>query len=321
MEWTLLLSVLIPILLLIILHYRIQKATRPRLPPGPKGWPIFGNMFDLGNMPHRTLAGLKQKYGPVLWIKIGSINTLVLQNSQTAAELFKNHDITFVERSITEAMKVHDFHKGSLSLASYGNYWRIMKRIMTVEMLVNKKINESISVRKKCVDDLISWIEKEAAESIYDNNSNGGKNSRGIKLSHFVFLASFNMLGNLMLSKDLVDPQSQEGSEFFSAMISLMEWAGHPNIVDVFPWLKWLDPQGLKRRAERDMSKIIKIVSKFVKERLEERRQQQESSSSSEIKKDYLEVLLKYNGNQNDGQIKIADRELNIIIMVTNYLV
>ncbi|XP_022862414.1 cytochrome P450 76A2-like [Olea europaea var. sylvestris] len=283
---------------LVLLRQRM-KSKSMRLPPGPPGWPVFGNMFQLGAMPHKTIANLRKEYGPVVWFRIGSINTMAVLTAKAATELFKNHDITFVERTITEVMKSNGFNKAALSLAPYGAYWRVMKRIMTVEMLVNKRINETVSIRQRCINDMIQWIEKE---------SDSAKESGGIHLARFVFLASFNMLGNLMLSRDLVDPQSEEGSEFFTAMMGLMEWSGHPNIVDLFPWLKWLDPQGLKRKMDRDQGITLKVVAGFVAERLKERQDGKE-------KKDYLEVLLQFEGNGKDEPEKISNHALNIIIM------
>lgn len=277
-----------------------RRSTTGRLPPGPPGWPVFGNMFDLGSMPHITLAGLRKDYGPVVWLRIGSINTMVLLTAEAATELFKNHDANFAERTITEVMKVHDFNKAAVSLAPYGQYWRVMKRVMTVEMLVQKKINETTAIRRRCIADMVEWIGKEATVDT----------AAGIHVARFVFLASFNMLGNLMLSRDLVSPESAEGSEFFAAMIELMEWSGHPNIVDLFPWLKRLDPQGLRRKAEEGMGRTMKIVGQFVAERLKEQ-------NVAEGKKDFLEVLLASEGNgRENGGDKISDHDLNIMIMV-----
>ncbi|XP_075507759.1 cytochrome P450 76A1-like [Primulina tabacum] len=286
--------------ILFLLRHQRRSPTR-RLPPGPPGWPVFGNMFDLGSMPHKTLAGLQKDYGPVVWLRIGSINTMVLLTAETAAELFKNHDANFAERTIIEVMKAHDFHKAAVSLAPYGQYWRVMKRVMTVEMLVHKKINETAAIRRRCIADMVEWIGNESTDTT--------ASAAGIHVARFVFLASFNMLGNLMLSRDLVNPESTEGSDFFAAMVELMEWSGHPNIVDLFPWLKWLDPQGLRRKAEEGMGKTIKIVGQFVAERLKEQ-------NDAEGKKDFLEVLLESEGNgRKNGGDKISDHDLNIMIM------
>ncbi|KAI6705728.1 hypothetical protein NL676_008690 [Syzygium grande] len=71
-----------------------------------------------------------------------------------------------------------------------------------------------------------------------------------------------------MLSPDLFDPDSKVGSEFFVAMTGLMEWVGC--IVDLFPWLRWLDPQGLRRKMDQDMGTAMGIASELVRETIEE---------------------------------------------------
>lgn len=288
------LSFLSPVVLLLLLHLKISASKR-HLPPGPPGWPLFGNMFQLGPMPHRTLAHLRDRYGPIVWLKIGAINTMAILSAKTAAEFFKNHDLTFAERTITDTMRVHNYDKASLALAPYGSYWRTMRRLVTVDMLVAKRLNETAHIRRKCVDNMLVWIAREAAKL---------EEGRGLHVARYVFLMSFNLLGNLMLSRDLFDPESNEGSEFFTAMMGLMQWSGHPNVVDLFPWLGWLDPQGLRRNMERDMGKAIKIASKFVKERIEKH-------SDEKTQRDFLDVLLENLGSDTD------EESLNIFILVS----
>lgn len=287
--------------LMVLVQLRLYRSRRSRLPPGPPGWPVFGNMFDLGSMPHKTIAELKTEYGPVVWLRIGSINTMVILSADAATELFKKHDASFVERSITEVMKAHNFHRAAVSLAPYGSYWRVMRRIMTVEMLVLKRINETEAIRRRCVADMVEWVRNEAK-------------SGQVHVSRFVFLAGFNMLGNLMLSQDLVSPDSEEGSEFFAAMVELAEWSGHPNVVDLFPWLKWFDPQGLRRKMESGMGRTLKIVGEFVEKRMKEK--QSDGNGNGNGKGDFLEVLLRSKGNGTDETENITDHDLNILIMV-----
>ena len=288
--------------LILLLHRRIKPSLNNHLPPGPPGWPIFGNMFDLGTMPHRTLTGLRPKYGDVVWLRIGSMKTMTILSTKSATEFFKNHDISFAERTITETMRVHDYHQGSLALAPYGSYWRVLRRLVTVDMLVMKRINDTAFIRRKCVDNMLLWIEEEAR---------GLEASRGLHVARFVFLMTFNLLGNLMLSRDLIDPQSKEGSEFFTAMMGLMEWSGYANMADYFPWLRWLDVQGLRRNMKRDLGKALEIASKFVRERLKDRQ------VGTEERKDFLDVLLEFEGNGKEEPAKISDRDLNILILVS----
>ncbi|KAF9604968.1 hypothetical protein IFM89_011661 [Coptis chinensis] len=82
MEWTLASTfwsgICIAIALLVLGRIRKKACVHSRhLPPGPPGWPIVGNMFDLGEMPHKSLADLSIKYGPVVWLQLGTLKTMV----------------------------------------------------------------------------------------------------------------------------------------------------------------------------------------------------------------------------------------------------
>ncbi|WJZ89617.1 hypothetical protein VitviT2T_008824 [Vitis vinifera] len=48
-----------------------------KLPPGPKGWPLVGALPLLGNMPHVALAKMAKRYGPVMFLKMGTNSMMV----------------------------------------------------------------------------------------------------------------------------------------------------------------------------------------------------------------------------------------------------
>lgn len=222
---------------------------------------------------------------------------MVILSAKAATDLFKNHDLTFSDRKIIEIMRAHDYNKSSLALAPYGSYWRLMRKIVTVEMLVHKRIAESASIRRKCVENMLTWIQEEAVTA----------GDRGIHVARFVFLATFNLLGNLMLSRDLLSLDGKESGEFFSVMMRLMEWSGHPNPSDLFPWLKWMDLLGLKKKMNRDLGKALEIASKFVKEKLEQKK--------TNDNKDFLDVLIEFESNGVDEPKKLSQKELTIFIL------
>ncbi|KAE8668416.1 3-deoxy-D-manno-octulosonic acid transferase-like [Hibiscus syriacus] len=201
-------------------------------------------------------------------------------------------------------MRVYDYHKSSVALAPYGSYWRVMRRLVTVDMLVNKRINEAATIRRKCTDDMLRWIEEETRKIQGESNGNNG-----IRVARFVFLLTFNLLGNLMLSRDLLDPDSKEGSEFFSVMTRLMKLSGNGNVADFFPWLKWLDPQGLKRKTKKNLGKALEIASNFVKERMEDK------NSSENNKRDFLDMLLEFQGNGKDEPVQLSQQDIYIFIL------
>lgn len=276
-----------------------------RLPPGPPAWPLVGNIFDLGTMPHQDLYRLRPKYGPVLWLKLGSVNTMVIQSAKAAADLFKNHDLAFSNRTVPDAMTAWSFNQGSLGFAPYGAYWRILRKICSTEFLVNRQLNNSTELREKCVDKLVDWIEDEAAAS----RDEGG--SGEVEPTHLLFLMSFNLVGRLMLSRDLLNIKSKEGHDFFTAVNMVMQRAGKPNVADFFPLLKWIDPQSIRRNMMKDLGTAINIVASFVKDRVQEN-----MAGTEKVKKDFLDMLLDYEGDGKEGPKKISEKNITFIIVV-----
>ncbi|XP_060206643.1 cytochrome P450 76A2-like [Lycium barbarum] len=130
-----------------------------------------------------------------------------------------------------------------------------------------------------------------------------------IEVTRFVFLSTFNMLGNLMLSRDLVHPGSKEASEFFNAMMRIMEWSGYPNIPDIFPCFRRFDLHGLKKKMHRDMGKALEIASTFVKERMKKH------EDGGEKKEDFFNVLLEFEGTGKDEPAKLSENQINIFIL------
>ncbi|CAI9755996.1 unnamed protein product [Fraxinus pennsylvanica] len=96
-------------------------------PPGPKGIPIFGNMFHLGDLPHQTMYHWGKTYGPLLWLNLGQVNTMIVQNATTAAELFKKHDVPFADRKVPDTLTAFNFNAGSLGMNTFGGHWRVLR--------------------------------------------------------------------------------------------------------------------------------------------------------------------------------------------------
>ncbi|KAB2013431.1 hypothetical protein ES319_D09G156000v1 [Gossypium barbadense] len=273
-------------------------------PPGPPGWPILGKFFDLGAAPHQTLHKLKPKYGPVLGLKLGSVNTVVIQSAMAASEFFKKHDHDFCDRKCPTVLTAHNYYQETIAFGRYGKHWRMRRRICSTELPMNQQTNEVARLRRKCIDDMIRYIEEDAAAA--QERGEEGK----VNLARLLFLMSFNLVGNLVLSRDLLNLGSKDGKEFFDAMNDVMVWVGKPNLADFLPVSKWLDPQGIKRNMVRDMGRALEIVSNFVKERVDELKLAEEQET-----KDLLDALLEHTGEGKQGPDSISNQIVIIIIL------
>ncbi|XP_065855056.1 cytochrome P450 76A1-like [Euphorbia lathyris] len=287
-----------------LLHY--CRKSGGRFPPGPRGWPIIGNLLHIGRLPHRTLNDMKQKHGDIIGLKLGSIKTIVILSSKAASELFKNHDLVFADRIINQSMRIHGFNDGALALLPHGSHWRVLRKLVMVDMLSNKELNETSFIRRKCVDDMLRWIEKETLSEV--------KAESGINISHFVFLMTFNLMGNLVFSRDVLDPESKECSEFMKAVLELLDFAVNVDIVDFIPWLKWvMNMQGVekRRKMERGLGEAMELASRFVKQRIEEKKMKMIENRS----KDFLDVLIEFEGNGKDEPQKISEHNMQCFVL------
>ncbi|WMV14976.1 hypothetical protein MTR67_008361 [Solanum verrucosum] len=92
-----------------------------------------------------------------------------------------------------------------------------------------------------------------------------------LDIGRAAFRTSLNLLSNTIFSKDLTDPFSDSDKEFKELVWNIMAEAGKPNLVDFFPFLKKIDPQGIRRRLTNHFSKVLQLMSGLIDERLKER--------------------------------------------------
>ncbi|XP_065854567.1 iridoid oxidase-like [Euphorbia lathyris] len=286
-----------------------KRQSTKQQPPGPPGWPLIGNIFDLGSNPHRSLYELRFKYGDLLWLRLGWNNTLVIQTAKAAEQLFKNHDASFCDRKIPQSSTAHNYYKGSITVGRYNSYWRILRRLVTLGLVTKKQIQETVTIRQKCIDDMIQYIHEDSATA--QHRGELGE----IELSKYVFTMTFNLMGNLVLSRDLVNSKSKEGNDFFHAMDKAMELGGKANFADFFPFLKRLDAQRIKKDMEKHLGRTLSIIEKFVMERIEDRKLMKERES-----KDLLDTFLEYNESGDGGREEhetISTHNMLIVIVET----
>ncbi|GLT54723.1 hypothetical protein SLA2020_279000 [Shorea laevis] len=70
------------------------KRHNLKLAPGPKPWPIIGNLNLIGPLLHQSLHKLSQRYGPIMQLKFGS-SQLWLPHPEMAKQFLKTHDHIF----------------------------------------------------------------------------------------------------------------------------------------------------------------------------------------------------------------------------------
>ncbi|KAJ4705106.1 Cytochrome P450 [Melia azedarach] len=282
-------------------RHRRMEELQVQLPPGPRWWPVVGNIFQLGWAPHVSFAKLTRNHGPIMTLWLGSMCTVVVSSNEVARDMFKNHDVVLAGRKIYEAMKGDYGSEGSIITSQYGPHWRMLRRLCTTEFFVTSRLDAMRSVRSRCIDRMVQFVE-EAGE--------GGTNA--VDVGRFFFLMAFNLIGNLMFSKDLLDPKSERGAKFFYHVGKVMELAGKPNVADFLPILRWIDPQGIRRKTQCYVERAFKIAGGFIRERMEISRCNNEEEINK--RKDFLDVLLEFRGDGVEEPSEFSSRTINVIV-------
>ncbi|KAK8503177.1 hypothetical protein V6N13_025934 [Hibiscus sabdariffa] len=122
-SWLLLSAALLASLAFLSGIFIRRRGKQLKFPPGPKPWPIIGNLNLIGSLPHQSLHKLSQRYGPLMQLKFGSYPVLVASSAEMAKEFLKSHDQIFATRPPHAAGKYIMYNYSDVLWAPYGPHW------------------------------------------------------------------------------------------------------------------------------------------------------------------------------------------------------
>ncbi|XP_058093543.1 probable (S)-N-methylcoclaurine 3'-hydroxylase isozyme 2 [Magnolia sinica] len=269
-----------------IAYFLLRDPRQKGLPPGPRPWPILGNLLQLGDMPHSHLAKLAQSYGHLFTLKLGVQTVVVASSPAAAAEILKTHDRVFSGRYVFHNFRIENHVEYSMVWSECNDYWKMLRRICRTELFSPKMIEMQAHLRENKVSDMVGHL--------------GRKEGEVVKIAEIVFGTLFNIFGNLIYSKDVFDLSDPSGGEIKGQIWRLMELGNSTNPADYFPILGEFD-LFRQRRAVADCLHQIYDVWNAI---LRERREKKEADSNH----DFTNVLLK--ANLNDHQINALLMEM-----------
>eukprot|EP00249_Psilotum_nudum_P023489 c28894_g1_i1 orf=478-2094(+) len=252
---------------------------RSRLPPGPRGWPLIGNIFDLGKLPHRDLHQLFEKHGPIVRLKLGSFDMIATGDPDITKEVLVTQDDVFASRPQSIAIKYLSFNSQNMSFAPYGNHWRVLRRICMENLLTHKRLQSFRPHRQEEARFMVSSINKESKEG------------RSIRVKEQLATFSMNSTTRMLLGKRYFGTASAgaaDSSEFRSLVAETMKLMGEFNIGDFFPALTFLD---FLRGKVRQMKSIATRTSEFFSQIIEEREERRKAGKFDDVP-NFVDVIL-----------------------------
>uniref|UniRef100_A0A0A9B6X7 Uncharacterized protein n=1 Tax=Arundo donax TaxID=35708 RepID=A0A0A9B6X7_ARUDO len=275
------------VLLLVSSQYllRLFADSRRSLPPGPRPLPLVGNLLDLGALPHRSLASLAARHGPLMSLRLGAVTTVVASSADVARDVLQHHDAALSARFVPDAARAcaHDRH--SMGWLPPGSpRWRALRKVCAGELFAPRRLDAHQSLRREKVQRLVSHVARLAREGA------------PVDVDRVVFTTALNLLSCTIFSGDLADLDDRGASgEFKDAITEFSMVVGVPNVSDFFPAVAPVDPQRLRRRLVRVFERLHAMFNEKIERRVRER------AAGEPPKNDFLDLLLDYRAAE-DGR-------------------
>ncbi|KDP38430.1 hypothetical protein JCGZ_04355 [Jatropha curcas] len=293
-------SVFIVLALLTPLMYSfLMKSRKARgkknglpLPPEPSGkLPFIGHLHLLGGSqpPHITLGKIAEKLGPIYRIKVGVHPTLIITSSELAKECFTINDKAFAYRPKALFLDVMTYNYAMFGASPYGDYWREIRKIASLELLSARRLELLKHVRENEI--------KEAIQGLYHGwlkNKNSSKTKQlEVEMKQWFWDVTLNGVLKLVVGKRYVeyiknDDDSNESGDgdWRFALRDFFQLSGKFPVSDALPYLRWLDIGGV----EKEMQNVAKVLDKVVSGWLEEHKKKRASGAKTE--EDFMDVML-----------------------------
>ncbi|XP_043837525.1 cytochrome P450 1A2 isoform X1 [Dromiciops gliroides] len=236
---------------------RVPKGLKS--PPGPWAWPLIGNILTLGKNPHLALARLREKYGDVMQIHIGSTPVLVLSGLETIRQALVRQGEDFKGRpDLYSFTLVADGNSMSFNPDS-GEVWAARRKL--AQSALNTFSVSSSPSSSSCY--LEEHVKKEA-ESLIQKFQELMDGVGCFDPYNHVVVSVANVIGAMCFGQCSAQ-ENQELMSLISKSHEFVESATSGNSVDFIPILRYFPNPRLQRFKDFNQ-RFLKFMRKTVQE-------------------------------------------------------
>ncbi|CAK8570874.1 unnamed protein product [Lathyrus sativus] len=273
-----------------------RKGSSPNLPPGPWKLPVIGHIHHIvTSTPHRKLSDLAKIHGPLMQLQLGEIFAVVVSSPDYAKEVLKTHDIVFASRPKIVAAEILSYGSTNIAFSPYGNYWRKLRKICTMELLTQKRVSSFQPLREEVLTNLVKRIDSQQGSPI--------------NITQLVASSTFAIIGRAAFGNEC------KVQDELASLGNGEAVAGGFDIAELFPSAKWLQlVSGLRPKLERLHRQIDELLEKVIIEHKEAKSKAKQGQGEAE--EDLVNVLLNFQGgNEIDQDICLTDDNIKAIIL------
>ncbi|KAM3236769.1 cytochrome 77A2 [Capsicum annuum] len=239
---------------LIFLFSKKNQSKKLKLPPGPPGWPVVGNLLQVarsGKPFFQYVREHRQKYGPIFTLKMGTRTLIIVSNADLVHEALVQKGQIFASRPRENPTRtIFSCDKFTVNAAVYGPVWRSLRKNMVQNGLSSIKLKEFRAVRKSAMDKMIEKIRAEA--DAHDGNVWVLKNAR---------YAVFCILVAMCFGVEMDENSIETIDQMMKAVLMTLD----PRLDDYLPILSPFFSKQRKRAKDvrkKQIETIVPIIEK-----------------------------------------------------------
>ncbi|KAK8553374.1 hypothetical protein V6N13_062182 [Hibiscus sabdariffa] len=304
--WLLLSIALLSSLVFLSRIFIARRCKQLKFAPGPKPWPIIGNLNLIGPLPHRSLHKLSQRYGPLMHLKFGSYPVVIASSAEMAKEFLKKHDQIFASRPKTAAGRYVTYNYSDMLFAPYGPHWRQARKIYMKELFSPKRLESFEFIRVEEMRGLVSRLY--------------GLSGKPVLLREQLLYFTLCIMSRMVLGKRHfgLSGDGRLGSnsiltprEFQEMIDEVLLLNGVFHIGDWISWLEFLDLQGYLKR----MKALKKKLDRFLDHVFDEHKRRKEELRKDFVPENMVDLLLQL-ADDPDLDVKLSYDALRGLTLV-----
>ncbi|GKD62645.1 cytochrome P450 71A1-like protein [Tanacetum coccineum] len=241
---------------------------------------------------------LSKRYGPLMSIRLGMVQTLVVSSAEMAKEVMKTNDLNFCTRPVLTGLKKISYDNKDLAFSPYSEYWRQMRKICMVNLFSVKHVNLFRGVREEEVFNMIDTIKTQILTK------------QVVNLSETVMILTSNIISRVAFGKRSAAyaGEQQEVIRFQKNLLECQALLVHFFFKDMFPFMGWLDKlNGSIARLEKNVKDMDEFYQQLIDEHLNPDR-------PNIMQEDMVDILLKLKHDP-DSSVKLTFDHIKAVLM------
>ncbi|GMP89978.1 hypothetical protein CsSME_00041319 [Camellia sinensis var. sinensis] len=319
-------SVLITILIFyIIVKYqhlkRTMKTKLVSLPPGPKPWPIVGNLPEM--LKHKpTFRWIHQMMETmnveIMCIRLGNVHVIPITSPEIAREFLKKQDSIFSSRPFCMSADLTSGGYLTTVFTPLGEQWKKMRRVLASDVLSPARHRWLHDKRVEEADHLVRYVYNQCKNSMIGGGASGGMVNIRVAAQHYCG----NVIKKLIFNKRFFGEGREDGGpgveeeEHMSALFTILEYIYSFCVSDYIPFLRGLlDLDG----HEKVMRKAVGTVAKYQDPEIDERIKQwmDGNIATKKEQEDLLDVLIMLKDANGGPLLSTEEIKAQIVVSIS----